>query len=52
MWEARGRRDVWIHMPGAHHALCWQEDAEQYASALESFLSSERTAQTAEEAGA
>lgn len=52
VWEARGRRDVWIHMPGAHHALCWQEDAEQYASALESFLSSERTAQTAEEAGA
>lgn len=37
VWEARGKRDVWIHIPNARHALCWQEDREAYAAALAEF---------------
>ena len=38
VWEARGRRDKLVEFPHAHHALCWQEDSEKYAAALEEFL--------------
>ena len=38
VWEARGRRDTLDEFPHAHHALCWQEDREKYAAALQAFL--------------
>lgn len=36
--EARGGRDPMLVVPGAKHALCWLQDPEGYARALDGFM--------------
>lgn len=38
----RNNRDAAVTFPHAHHALCWQEDSEKYAEAIERFLNRTR----------